>query len=296
MSATPAHAVAARPGLPSAAARRAVRYDGTISPGARLLYADVCELAEISQGNGHGPVALARPETYAERFDVSLKTVQRWLTELRGAGLVESRPLESDRRRRGLAPLAPPEYPSEVRDISGESPSEMRANLDESPSESRGIGADLPEYPSEMRATSKMSLDSEGEIPLDSVPTPGVITPQRGVSGARAHEGTREEGSRDSASTDRAGDGEHAPTLGQVLAVAAKAGVAAPVAEQFFYHFDAQGWVTGGKNPRPIRRWQSKLMQWREQQRVYDRRDAAGTPGAGQTGGTMRDLTDLIDA
>ena len=37
-------------------------------------------------------------------------------------------------------------------------------------------------------------------------------------------------------------------------------------------------------------------MQWREQQRVYDRRDAAGTPGAGQAGGTMRDLTDLIDA
>ena len=77
------------------------------------------------------------------------------------------------------------------------------------------------------------------------------------------------------------------PTLDEVLARARVAGVDAATAEQFFYHFDAQGWTTGGKNPRPIRVWQSKLMQWASNQKRYDRRDA---PPDHPTG-PVRDLT-----
>jgi hypothetical protein len=52
-------------------------------------------------------------------------------------------------------------------------------------------------------------------------------------------------------------------------------GVKPADAERFFYHYDAQAWTTGGRHPRPIARWQSKLKGWQASESNF----AASTNG-----------------
>lgn len=68
------------------------------------------------------------------------------------------------------------------------------------------------------------------------------------------------------------------PTREAVLAFAEMRGVPADQAEEFFYHYDAEGWTVNG---RPMRRWESKLMGWRARQHRFERAAPSGPRSAG---------------
>lgn len=58
----------------------------------------------------------------------------------------------------------------------------------------------------------------------------------------------------------------NAPTLEDVLSAANRLMVTPEVATKFFYHYDADGWMING---RPIINWQSKLMEWKNNQTTF---------------------------
>lgn len=66
------------------------------------------------------------------------------------------------------------------------------------------------------------------------------------------------------------------PSIEEVQAVAARAGLPPDQAEAFFHHFEAQGWVTG--TGQPIMNWQSKLAGWRNE---WQAKIAGGRRGGG---------------
>jgi phage replication O-like protein O len=76
------------------------------------------------------------------------------------------------------------------------------------------------------------------------------------------------------------------PTLQRVLLHAKKAGVPAAVAEKFYWHYDAEGWKVNG---RPLKRWQSKLQQWKVSQHKYSNGET--TP---DHSGTTLDFSTLL--
>lgn len=63
------------------------------------------------------------------------------------------------------------------------------------------------------------------------------------------------------------------PTLDEVRLEAAKIGLPEVQAEQFYFYFDAKGWMMGKNSP--MKKWRSALQTWRlkwqEHQRVDPR-------------------------
>jgi len=53
------------------------------------------------------------------------------------------------------------------------------------------------------------------------------------------------------------------PTLATVKAYAVTIGLPEKEAVEFFHHYESQGWVTG--NGIPIRKWQSRMVTWKNQ-------------------------------
>lgn len=51
------------------------------------------------------------------------------------------------------------------------------------------------------------------------------------------------------------------PTIDQVIDFATEWNIPENTAKEFYFHYEAQGWVTSGNNPRSFQ-WQSKLRQW----------------------------------
>ncbi len=81
--------------------------------------------------------------------------------------------------------------------------------------------------------------------------TKSYITPEGGESGARAHEGCPSDGL-----------GASPRSREEVVAAAGAEGIPAAVAGAAFDHYDAQGWVTGGRHPQPILNRLAKIRQW----------------------------------
>ena len=233
-----------------AALRLRVRHDGELSPAARLLFEDVCDLAQREDG-----VCVKRPESFATTYGVSVKTVERWTAELRAAGVLASVPLPSDGRRRGLQPVWPPA----AADGASANPEVDTATPDDVP-QKRGT---------KLRDNSDMSRTSAGEMSRDSVPAPRVTPPEGGENGARAYP---REGDPPPAQP----DASPSPTLDDVLERAAMAGVSETDATAFWRHYESQGWVTSGGAP--VRKWVPKLMAWKASQSRFDRQ-----PGGAQS-------------
>ena len=238
------------------ALRLRARHDNALSSSARLLFEDVCDLAE------RDGVCVMKPETMALRYGVGTRQVERWKQELREAGYAEAVASPSDRRRKGLRPTWPRAKDGADRDGANPEPQpdgrhKRRANV----SAISGM-ADIP----------------AGEIPDIYATPPRVVIPPGGGA-ARAREGGR--GPADPAGGLEAGGPAGGPTLGEVLDRASMSGVPEHQAREFFHHYDAQGWLTGGRNPQPISNWASKLMGWKLRQPQFDRSDADRAPDAG---------------
>ena len=75
----------------------AVRYDKRLRPAARLLYG---ELTALANKNG---VCTARNEYFAELYDVDVKTISRWISQLRDYGYIEVEILQSEGNRREIS-------------------------------------------------------------------------------------------------------------------------------------------------------------------------------------------------
>lgn len=100
------------------ALRRKVRHDLSLSPQARILFEDVCDLSEkegaCKAGDGH----------FAKVYDTSRRTVRRWMNELREAGFIA---VEGATRNRKVRPSEP------GAEAPGETPKEAPANPEPQP-------------------------------------------------------------------------------------------------------------------------------------------------------------------
>jgi len=147
--------------------RRAVRHDGAVKPAARLLFEDICDLAARTG------TCTASPRHFANVYDVSEKTVERWAKDLERAGYLERPAAQSDARRKGYTPSFPTEAPvAQPKKGDGTVP------------QFEEIGDErVPQNP-------EMGDDLRLEIGDDSRPTLEYIPPLGGGEGARTHEGT----------------------------------------------------------------------------------------------------------
>lgn len=223
--------------------RRKARHDNRLQPGARLLFEDVCELSE------RDGFCNASQEHFAGRYDTDERTIRRWEKRLEEFGYVRSSQGSADARRRRLTPCR-------VESTGHNSPV---------PGGSTGQSAQIPDI-------------SRHEIPDISRQALRVYKPLEGEREARAQNGRTTTDSEPSPEQPERPD--DAPTLEAVKARAAMAGVPAPMAEEFFWYYEGQGWTTGGANPRPVRNWQAKLMQWKLRQPSFETAPASGKAGA----------------
>lgn len=129
-------------------------------------------------------------------------------------------------------------------------------------------GADQYQIETQIENTDGGARGGDGHDVLPSLAVP---------PGARVGTGRADEPAGDGAA-----DG---PTLEDVLAFARIRGVRADVAEGFFWFYDAEGWRVNG---RPIRRWESKLMGWKNRQPAFDRK---GRPATGAVVASAQEAT-----
>lgn len=230
------------------ALRRQARRDGTLSHQARHLYEDICELAErdgyCSAGDAH----------FAEAYGASRRTVRRWVAELREAGYIRT---EGATRSRRITPSDPAD-----------------------------LGHDLGQQgvPSGPDLGHDLGHPGAPDLGHPGADTKRVNTPPEGESGARTRtrEGQDTPADADLSSAEptslqipEAERPDYAPALDQVLLQAKIAGVPPDVAERFFWHYEANSWLTSSENPRPVGHWPALLMRWRIEEQA---RSARATP------------------